>query len=187
MRIKLLTCLALIVALVLPSLSRAQFLANAEIRVYALQIDVDARPDLDGLQYTMSSLKEVPVSVRTVVGDPNAVSNPDIPAGSLVKATLTGPAFSQNGIPVAALPNHPFELPTLRTAGDYTLSNIRLEGPDGQVLARRSLIRESVVITVIDELLVTTVSSRALSAAEIEEKGIVIDEDNFTVLNFAMQ
>ena len=38
----------------------------------------------------------------------------------------------------------------------------------------------------LDEVLVTEVSSRPLSADEIAEKGIVVDEDSFQVLNFAV-
>ena len=46
--------------------------------------------------------------------------------------------------------------------------------------------RDPVVINVIDKLLVTQVTSRPLTLEEIQERGIIIDQDNFTVLNFTV-
>jgi hypothetical protein len=66
-------------------------------------------------------------------------------------------------------------------AGTYTLENIRLES-QGAVLLRST--PESVKITVIEKLLVTQITTRALTAAEIREKGIVFDSSNFQAYNF---
>jgi carbon-monoxide dehydrogenase medium subunit len=44
---------------------------------------------------------------------------------------------------------------------------------------------ESVEIDVIDKLLLTQVTARALSAAEIREKGLVFDKSSFQAYNFA--
>ena len=78
-------------------------------------------------------------------------------------------------------------LRALRVAGDYILSNVRLEG-NGEVILRRQQGPgvEPIVIKVIDEILVTEVTSRPLSLEEIQERGIVITEENFTAFDFAV-
>src|SRR5690606_27001213 len=61
-----------------------------------------------------------------------------------------------------------------------------LESAAGEVLIRRDPRRAPIVIDVIDELLVTTVTSRPLTADEIISKGIVIDEENYEALSFSV-
>lgn len=164
----------------------AQFLARVEIPIYPLGVDVDTRPDLPGIQYSMSALKRVPIYIRTIVGNHAAQKTPTLPAGTMVRASLSGPSFTEADAQLTAIPGGMFELPTLSIPGEYRLTDIRLVAADGSILSSRSLILDIVSITVIDELLVTSVSSRPLTADEINERGISIDEDNFTTLSFAI-
>ena len=107
-------------------------------------------------------------------------SLPPFAPDALVKATLRGPGVG-NGLDLTAAPNTPFNIPPLTTAGTYTLDQIRLES-GGEVLMRGA--PESVTIQVIEKLLVTQVTARALTAEEIREKGIVFDKTNFQAYNF---
>ncbi|MBP8291526.1 MAG: hypothetical protein KAX65_02060, partial [Caldilineaceae bacterium] len=107
---------------------------------------------------------------------------PPLPADAVVLGELTGPAF---GAPVtlAATPGGNFAIPPLALPGLYTLGNIRLVN-NGQVviLGNPAVVR----IEVIDRVLVSQVTSRPLTADEIKEQGIVIDERNFQVVNFTV-
>ena len=68
-------------------------LARADIEVVGLTVDVDTRPDLPRLQYTMTAVKDIPTGVHTIVGFP-AQNAPDLPPGALVHADLVGPQFN---------------------------------------------------------------------------------------------
>jgi hypothetical protein len=104
-----------------------------------------------------------------------------------VQAELRGPGLDNTSLTLATAPNAFLEIPPLRVAGDYVLSNVRLES-NGEVLLRRQQGPgvEPIVIKVIDEILVTEVTSRPLSLQEIEERGIVLTEENFTVFEFVV-
>ncbi len=105
---------------------------------------------------------------------------PPFAPDALIKATLRGPGVG-NGLALTAAPNTAFNIPPLSTAGIYTLDEIRLES-GGEILMRGT--PESVTIEVIEKLLVTQVTARALTAQEIREKGIVFDKSNFQAYNF---
>ena len=171
---------------VLPGQSKAEILGSTNIRVLGLQVDLDTRPDIDGLQTTMTAVKDIPTGVQAFVGVPGAAALPTLAPGSLVKAEMSGPALGNEVVTLVGVPNQLMEIPPLGAAGDYRLFNVRLEGPDGVVILRRTPALDSIVINVIDELLVSQVTSRPLTLDEIQEKGIVIDEDNFTAFNFAI-
>ena len=74
-------------------------------------------------------------------------------------------------------------IPALAIAGDYELANIRLEVGDRPVLA---VDPDRVTVKVIDQILVTAVSTRALTLDEIREKGIVLDSDDYLGFEFTL-
>ncbi len=164
----------------------AQVLGTADIRVLGMRVDVDTRPDIAGIQYTMTAVKDIPTGVMTVVGTPGTGDLPSLPAGYAVKAELYGPSFGNGSVTVTGLPNQLMEVPVFKVAGDHTLTNIRLVDGQGKVILYRDPSLDAVVINVIDKLLVTQVTSRPLTLDEIREKGIVIDQENFTAMNFAV-
>ena len=45
---------------------------SADIRVLGLQVDLDTRPDIAGLQTTMTAVKDIPTGVQAFVGDKEA-------------------------------------------------------------------------------------------------------------------
>src|SRR5437773_343436 len=109
----------------------------------------------------------------------NAVAS--LTADTIVEGELRGP-----GIPPVRLtvkPGQPLAIPALALPGDYFLDQIRLV-KNGQTILNAT---PSVVpIKVISEVLVSSVSSRPLSLSEIQEKGIVIDQNNFQAVNFQL-
>lgn len=183
--------LAGIVCLALPMMTGndeagARVLGRATIPVHGPSLDLDTRPDLPGVQNTLTAVKDFPTAVLPVLGTPGAPPPVSLPPGAVVKADLTGPALGDEVLTLVAAPNELMEVPALAVSGDYALFNVRLEDSAGNVLLVRERTSAPLVITVIEKLLVTQVNSRALTLDEIREKGIVIDEDNFTAVNFTV-
>ncbi|NOY63798.1 MAG: hypothetical protein GXO97_00115, partial [Nitrospirae bacterium] len=176
----------LILGLIVSQNSYAQPLGTAEISVLGLQVDVDTRPDVEGIQTTMTAVKDIPTGVLTFVGVPGVDSEPKLPAGVLVKAELSGPSFPDGPVTLSAVPNQYMEIPPMGVPGEHFLKNIRLEDQNGNIILIRDPTKDIIVINVIEKLLVTNVTTRPLTAEEIEEKGIVIDEENYTVMNFTV-
>lgn len=105
--------------------------------------------------------------------------------GALVEGTLRGPSIPPTRI--TARPGQPLPLPAFALPGDYFLDGIRLV-KDGVPLldatAQDGRPATTIPIAVINEIFVTSVTSRPLSLDEIKEKGIVIDANNFQAVNF---
>ena len=98
------------------------------------------------------------------------------PAGSYVEATLRGPSFPARRL--LGQVNTPLLLPVLNVSGEYQLDNVRLiDSSSGAVLMEGT--PNSVPVKVFEEILISKVTSRPLTLEEIQEKGIVIDENNF--------
>lgn len=103
-----------------------------------------------------------------------------LPADALVFAELRGPAF---GTPVTLTtrPGEPFAIQPLALSGLYYLENIRLVSGGQTLLVGNP---DTATLEVIDRVLNSQVTSRALSAQEILDRGIVVDQTNFQVVNF---
>ena len=126
--------------------------------------------------------KDIATIVSTFLQAPNAPGSPLPPFApdAVVKGTLRAPGFARP-VEITTRPNTPFNLPPFSKAGLYSLDGIRLES-GGEVLLYGT--PESVEIEVIEKLLVTQVTARPLTAAEIREKGIVFDKTSFQAYNF---
>ena len=128
----------------------------------------------------------VPKNIATIVS--TFLQAPALPAGlppfapdAEVAATLRGPSF-QAPLELRVKPNTPFNIPAMAVPGAHVLENIRLIS-GGEVLLRAT--PGHVTIDVIEKLLVTQVTARALTAAEVREHGIVFDPSNFQAYNFS--
>ena len=109
-------------------------------------------------------------------------------AGFVVRGDLSGPGLSTTVAvpePGAALPADPFvlPLPALGQAGDYTLSNLRIESQGVRVL---DVTPPTVTVQVLAQVLVTSVQTRALTLDEIRAKGIVLDADDYLGFEFTL-
>ncbi|MEO8678606.1 MAG: hypothetical protein ABI665_06150, partial [Vicinamibacterales bacterium] len=154
--------------------AESRFLAREDILLYGIGLRVEP------------AQQTVPRNIATIVStflqapnDPN-LNLPPFAPDAMVRATLRGPSFA-TPLELTTRPNTPFNIPPLTVAGPHTLENIRLMS-GGDVVLRGS--PESVRIDVIDRLLVTQVTARPLTAAEIREKAIVFDKSNFQAYNF---
>jgi len=126
----------------------------------------------------------VPKNTATVVNvtlaRPPGTGTALVPADALVFAQIRGPAFG-SPVVLTARPNEPLAIPALALTGLYVVDNIRLVSGGHTLL---QAVPDSVTIEVIDKVLVSQVTSRPLTAQEIKDKGIVVDQTNFKVVNF---
>ncbi|MFZ4858365.1 MAG: Ig-like domain-containing protein [Desulfuromonadaceae bacterium] len=149
-------------------------LASEDIILYGMGLKVEP------------AMQTVPKNIATIVSAylqvPTLPSGqiPPLPADATLKGTLRGPGLQQP-LDLEVPANTPFNIPAFVTPGTYSLDNIRLIS-GGAVLLRGA--PESVTIEIIEKLLVTQVTARPLTAAEIREKGIVYDKSNFQAYNF---
>ena len=154
--------------------TKDRFLAKDDIILFGLGLKVEPA------QQTVP--KDIATIVSTMFVAPQTPGNlPPFAPDAVVKATLRGPTFP-TPIELTVKPNTPFNIPPLTVAGKHTLDSIRLIS-NGEVVLRGT--PESVVIDVIDRLLITQVTARPLTAAEIREKGLVFDKSSFQAYNFA--
>jgi hypothetical protein len=154
--------------------AQSRFLARADILLYGIALKVE--PSDQTVPKNIATIVSTFLTAPSQVGDNLPPFAPD----AIVMATLRGPSF-QAPLDLTTAPNTPFNIPPLPVAGLHTLENIRLVS-NGEVLLRG--IPESVTINVIDKLLVTQITARPLTAAEIREKNIVFDKSNFQAYNF---
>lgn len=136
---------------------------------------------------TLTVPKNIPTQINTklVLPDGSGAIGSTAQASFLsdtsVQAELRGPSLTPRTITV--LPGQPIPLPPFALTGAYVLDHIRLV-KNGQTILDAT--PNSVPITVIGDILLASVSSRPLSLAEIQAMGIVIDQNNFQVLNFTL-
>ena len=167
--------------LVCASVLTAEPAADSAITIRPLALDLDARPDLDGLQYSAAAVKDFPSSIIPITGLPAEKLE-----GYLISARLVGPGLGSRSLTLLTAPGGRFEIPPLGQEGTYYLEDVHLLDPSGQRVAQRDPSLPRVEIQVIDELLVTEILVEQLSLEEIRERGIVVDSDNFTVFDFAI-
>jgi hypothetical protein len=153
--------------------SEPRFLAKEQIALFG--IGLKAEPARQVVP------KDIATIVSTFLQAPTLPDGlPAFPPDAEVRATLRGPSFAE-AQELVVKPNTPFNIPPLTVAGIHTLEDIRLTS-HGEVLLRAT--PESTVIEVIEKLLITQVTARPLTAAEIREKGIVFDPSSFQAFNF---
>jgi len=154
--------------------SNDRFLAKDDILLLGLGLKVEPA------QQTVP--KDIATIVSTMFVAPQTPGNlPPFSPDAVVKGTLRGPSFP-TPVELTVKPNTPFNIPPLSVAGKHTLDNIRLVS-NGEVILRGT--PESVVIDVIDRLLITEVTARPLTAAEIIAKNLVFDKSSYQAYNFS--
>jgi len=128
--------------------------------------------------------KNIPGSLAVGFMDAEGAPHPDavkLGKGLHVEAVLRGPAFPAYRL--LGLPGEPLMLPPIALAGEYQIDDIRVvdtESGDTRAMA----IPSRVAVHVFPEVLVSQVVSRPLTIDEIAQRGIIIDSDSFSALEF---
>lgn len=151
------------VAFAVPT-THAGEIACGELPIVGLGLEVQRDPVITAV--------DVPSFVQTLYAGPVT--------GLSAQGELTGPGIS-TPITLAAVPGQKFAIPALHEKGDYALQNIRLVGASGEFL--QQAIPSAAVIQVTD-VLQTKVKVRQLTAEELRERGIFLDERNYDVFEY---
>ncbi len=135
--------------------------------------------------------KNTAAGVRVVVEAGGRVLEPAevaafLDSGFEVQAELSGPGLNSTLTlpgPEAPATSDPLilPLPALAIGGDYTLSNLRIVAGGRPVVDVQP---GATTLKVIDQILVTSVKTRALTLDEIRAKGIVLDSDDYLGFQF---
>jgi hypothetical protein len=153
-----------------PGMAVASDLASAQLLIAGSRLAVS--PESQTVPYDTPTI----VETHLVGYDPERGV---LPADLRVQADFTGPEI--DGILVLeTVPNQPFRIPRLRLQGEYRLDNIRLM--QGDDLLGYAQPRSAAVL--VTQVLVTKVTSRALTEDEIRSYGIVVNDDSFQAFNF---
>jgi hypothetical protein len=103
-----------------------------------------------------------------------------------VQGEYSGPGLSQTvDVPQStpAVNSLVLDLPAVNEAGNYTLSNLRFMVNGNDVF---DLSPNSVIVDVIDQVLVTSVQTQALTLAQIQAMGVVLDSTDYTGFQFTV-
>ncbi len=136
----------------------------------------------DPIHQTVPKHTATGIRMNVVASDPSVGGLPSLPDDAVVRASMRGPAF-QTAIELTGLPGQLLMIPPIPLKGLYVVENIRVESGGATILQGEP---GSVSIEVIDKVIVSQVTTRALSADEIEEKGIFFDEENYKAVDFTV-
>ncbi|HVG22679.1 MAG TPA: carboxypeptidase regulatory-like domain-containing protein, partial [Thermoanaerobaculia bacterium] len=138
--------------------------ARGELAIVGLGLEVQRAPVITAV--------DVPSYVQTTYGGPVE--------GLSAFGDLTGPGID-TPITLSAVPGQKFAIPALHEKGEYLLQNIRLAGASGEFL--QSGVPNVATIQVSD-VLQTRVKVRQLTAEELRERGIFLDDRNYEAYEY---
>jgi hypothetical protein len=102
-----------------------------------------------------------------------------------IQGEYSGPGLSQTvDVPQSpAINSLVVDLPAVSEAGNYTLSNLRFMVNGNDVF---DLSPNSVIVNVIDQVLVTSVQTQALTLDQIQAMGVVLNSSDYTGFQFTI-
>ena len=164
-------------------------LASDRLRIVGLSIYVNPAA-INGAP------RNVPLLLDTHLKDSGGdeIGDGDLLSGLRVRGTLNGPGLTES-VEIATIPGQPIEIgtgsdtpnvipgPPLSVPGTYTIDNLRLTNAESETIIPAT--PSVVTITVVDKVLSYGLTSRPLSLEEIRDRGIVIDESNYTAYEFS--
>jgi len=179
------TAVLLSLSLGLSASAQLRKIGELELRLTGLHATAD--------QTTVTVPKNTASGVRVTVRSGNSALSPAEAARLLggafaVQADLSGPGLRGTiSLPEtgAAANADPFilNIPPLPQAGDYILSNLRITVAGATVL---DVAPQKVDVDVIDQVLITSVTTRPLTLDEIKAKGIVLDSNSYLGFEFTL-
>jgi hypothetical protein len=103
-----------------------------------------------------------------------------------IEGEYSGPGLSQTlDVPTSPPSTNSLvlDLPAVNEAGNYTLSNLRFVVNGNDVL---DLSPNTVTVNVIEQVLVTSVQTQALTLSQIQNMGVVLDSSDYTGFQFTV-
>jgi hypothetical protein len=176
---------------------------GASLRVDAQQAPLRKIGELDlairGLSATTDASQTLPKNVASAVRVTLRASAQELTGadaerflgGSFtIAGELSGPGLSAaqtlsiaSGSAASPAGGFLLPIPALQTAGTYTLANLRIMRGTSTVLDVQP---RTVTLNVLDQILITSVSTRQLTLDEIKQRGIVLDSDSYLGFEFTI-
>lgn len=138
---------------------------------------------LIGASFDVSPVEQnVPVGVAATVktlfeGSATALAS----TGARVAAELTGPSVP-SPVTISAAPGEDLVVPPLSVKGEHLLQNIRLTTGGGVAVAAD----HPTARIVVSDILVTRITSRALTSQELAARGVVVNDSSYKAYSFAL-
>lgn len=101
--------------------------------------------------------------------------------GARVAAELSGPSVP-SPVTISAAPGEDLVVPPLSVKGEHLLQNIRLTNGAGSAVAAA----HPTARIVVSDILVTQITSRALTSQELAARGVVVNDSSFKAYSFAL-
>ena len=150
---------------------------------------------LSGLSATVDPVKVtvpkntasgVRISIRTGTTEVSIAEAERLLGGAfIVEGDLAGPGLPTPVLLPQSAPSDPLlvNIPPLPRSGNYTLSNLRITVNGATVL---DVTPNRVDVEVIEQVLITSVTTRPLTLDEIKAKGIILDNDSYLGFEFTL-
>ncbi len=173
---------AAMLALGSPAGAAQDVLASGELRIVGVQLFVaPATQTVPRNQATALTTQLVDSAhPATALTDPSLDD-------CIVKGELSGPGLDGTQT-LSTRPGDALPIPPLLASGTYVVDRLRLERCAGDACATSTFILPAspavATLSVIGQVIVTSVASRPLSLDEIQDRGIVIDDSSFSAYEF---
>lgn len=184
-RLALLLCLALFAA----STASAQFKPRKLGELELLLSGLSATVDPVKVTVPKNTASGVRVNIRGGAGDVSIAEAERFFGGPFtIEGDLAGPGLiAPVRLPQADAPNNGdpliVHIPPLPQSGNYTLSNLRITRNGSTAL---DITPSRVDVEVIEQVLITSVTTRPLTLDEIKAKGIILDDDSYLGFEFTL-
>jgi hypothetical protein len=175
-------------------------LASGQLRILGVQLVVCGQSTCSPSgPATQTVPKNQATGFRTALVDPAnptpSVADPSL-TSLVVKGELSGPGICQGaqagtpappcaatGVITLSTPaGQLLPIPALLATGNYVVDDLRLEDGNGNMLM--PAMPAMATLDVIEQVIVTSVSTQTLSLDELQDRGIVLDSANFTAYQF---
>jgi hypothetical protein len=179
----------LCLALVLVGSASAQFKPRKLGELELVLSGISATVDPIKVTVPKNTASGVRISIRGGAGDVTIAEAERFLGGPFaIEGDLAGPGLlAPVRLPQADAPNNGdpllLHIPPLPQSGNYTLSNLRITRNGSTAL---DITPSRVDVEVIEQVLITSVTTRPLTLEEIKAKGIILDDDSYLGFEFTL-
>ncbi|MHB8217454.1 MAG: carboxypeptidase regulatory-like domain-containing protein [Candidatus Sulfotelmatobacter sp.] len=175
---------AVLLAAALPAWTQTSAVKIGQLDLTVGGLSAAVTPAQPVIPKNISSGVQINVTLNGQILTPAAVAQ--YLGGSFqIQGEYSGPGLSQTvDVPQSPAVNSlVLDLPAVNQAGNYTLSNLRFMVNGVDVFEPSP---NSVIVNVIDQVLVTSVQTQALTLAQIQSMGVVLNSSDYTGFQFTI-
>ncbi len=176
---------AIILAAVVPTRAQTTQVKIGQLDLTVGGLSAAVTPAQPVIPVNVSSGVQVNVTLNGQSLTPTAIAQ-YLGGNFQIQGEYSGPGLSQTiDVPQSppAVNSLVLDLPAVNQGGNYTLSNLRFVVNGNDVL---DLSPSSVIVNVIDQVLVTSVQTQALTLSQIQQMGVVLNSSDYTGFQFTV-